>query len=130
MVSKVLAIELIKELYKSAEGLLPYTLYTRFKMNAIDVLAFVKQYQPRNLISVDDELRIRLTDDGRRYALSIINKNNRELAKIYSDYYNQIKAPQLGKYDPYIPDKSFAEKYNQGKGGEQKLAVRSEVAPL
>lgn len=123
MVSKKLAIELVKALYQSTDGLLPYTLYTRFKMNAVDVLAFVKQYQPKGLISVDDELRIKLSEDGRHYALGLINKHKEGPLEGGSEYYNKIQIPQMDKYDPYIPDKVFAEKYKKennkkGKGGE------------
>lgn len=123
MVSKKLAIELVKALYQSTDGLLPYTLYTRFKMNAVDVLAFVKQYQPKGLISVDDELRIKLSEDGRHYALGLINKHKEEPLEGGSEYYNKVQIPQMDKYDPYIPDKVFAEKYKKennkkGKGGE------------
>ena len=123
MVSKKLAIELVKALFQSSDGLLPYTLYTRFKMNAVDVLAFVKQYQPKGLIIVDDELRIKLSEEGRRYALGLINQHKEELVEGGSEYYNKIQIPQLEKYDPYIPDKVFAEKYKKennkkGKGGE------------
>lgn len=118
MVSKKLAIELIKALYQSVDGLMPYTLYTRFKMNAVDILAFVKQYKPRGLISVDDELRIKLTGEGRLYVVKLINQHKEEPEKGGSEYYNKIRIPQLDKYDPYIPDRAFAEKYQKGKGGE------------
>ena len=118
MVSKKLALEIIKELYKSNNGLLPYTLYTRFKLNAVDVLSFVKQYEPKKLISIDDELRINLTEEGRRYALVITSQHKYDRRDGGSEYFNEIQEPKMGKYDPYIPDKSFVEKYKKGKSGE------------
>ena len=118
MVSRKLAIELVKTLLQSIDGMLPYTLYTRFKMNAVDVLAFVKQFQPKGLILVDDELRIKLTQKGRLYALKLINQHKEESVEGGSEYYNKIQIPQLDKYEPYIPDKVFAEKYKKGKDGE------------
>lgn len=130
MVSKKLAIELVKALYQSTNGLLPYTLYSRFKMNAVDILAFVKQYQPKELIAVDEELRIKLTEEGRRYALGLINQHKGEPVEGGSEYYKKIQRPQLDKYDPYIPDKVFEKKYKRERVDRQKLAVRSAVAPL
>lgn len=117
MVFKKLAIELVKALYQSTDGLLSYTLYTCYKMNAVDVLAFVKQYQLKGLIAVDEELRIKLTEEGRRYALRLINQHKGESCEGGSEYYKNIQIPQLDRYDPYIPDKVFAEKYKKGKGG-------------
>ena len=117
MISKLLAIDLIRDLYKSSEGLLPFTLYTRYKMSTVDLLSFIKEFEPRKLISIDEELRISLTKEGRRYAEALLNRHNDETIKNGSTYHKEVLMPQIGKYDPYIPDTSFVKKYKHREDG-------------
>ena len=45
----------IRELYKSENGLLTYTLYTRFKMSAVDMVLFVNHYLEKDKYILQDQ---------------------------------------------------------------------------
>lgn len=113
MISKQVAIDIIRELYKSENGLLTYTLYTRFKMSAVDMVLFVNHYLEKGLIQVDDELRVSLTDGGRHYALGIINQHRGDNKSSESQYFKEVQSNWIGKFDPYIPNKDFIKKFKK-----------------
>lgn len=101
------------DLYKSSKGLLAYTLYSRYSVQPTEAIEFINQYVKQGIISIDDEQRLCLTQEGRNKIHILLNElipTTRES----TNYFNDIKSYEtIEIFEPYLPDVSF---YHKIKG--------------
>ena len=109
-----------KDLYSSETGLLAYTLHRRYHLQPSEAVAFMDQYEKEGLITVDNELRISITNKGRESIGDLLQKLVNASSDEGSLYLDNIKVnDKVGIFEPYIPDKQFYFKYkNEGSNKE------------
>lgn len=56
---------MLEDLYRAENGLQTYTLFRRYGIEPDEMLKIFDLYKSQDVISVDNDLRIRLTDYGR-----------------------------------------------------------------
>lgn len=108
------------DLYSSETGLLAYTLHRRYHLQPSEAVAFMDQYEKEGLITVDNELRISITNKGRESIGDLLQKLVNASSDEGSLYLDNIKVNEkVGIFEPYIPDKQFYFKYkNEGRNKE------------
>lgn len=108
------------DLYSSETGLLAYTLHRRYHLQPSEAVAFMDQYEKEGLITVDNELRISITNKGRESIGDLLQKLVNASSDEGSLYLDNIKVnDKVGIFEPYIPDKQFYFKYkNEGSNKE------------
>ena len=100
------------DLYSSETGLLAYTLHRRYHLQPSEAVAFMDQYEKEGLITVDNELRISITNKGRESIGDLLQKLVNASSDEGSLYLDNIKVnDKVGIFEPYIPDKQFYFKY-------------------
>lgn len=110
--------QLVKDLYASEKGLLPYTLYSRYGLSPKDLVKAVKRLEGNGYIQVGKDNRLALTKKGKENAEGLIACSRRSSeSKLDSDFFVSINGKMIGKQDPYIPSASFFDQYN--KEGEE-----------
>lgn len=108
------------DLYGSETGLLAYTLHRRYHLQPSEAVAFMDQYEKEGLITVDNELRISITNKGRESIGDLLQKLVNTPSDEGSLYLDNIKInDKVGIFEPYIPDKQFYFRYkNEGSNKE------------
>ncbi len=93
-------IKLLLDLYKSVEGLTPYTFYQRYRFSPATVFNAVTRFEKKNYLKTLEE-RIHITEKGKKFV------ENKKL-KYDSEKFNRIPdnfiIPKIGVNEPYIPD--------------------------
>lgn len=118
MDTKEVTIQLLKDLYASDGGLLPYTLYKRYGVTPIALVQIVKRLQEKDYLTIEQDNRMLLTADGREKAEGLIsNLSKPERNKIDSQFFISIASNILDKKKPFLPSMQFFEQYN--KEGEE-----------
>ena len=96
------------DLYSSETGLLAYTLHRRYHLQPSEAVAFMDQYEKEGLITVDNELRMSITNKGRESIGDLLQKLVNASSDEGSLYLDNIKVnDKVGIFEPYIPDKQF-----------------------
>lgn len=108
---------IFKALATASEPIHTFALYRTYNLSPIEISQFYWKYKDL-YIYVDDELKVSLTTEGRLYystklkEMTSIQKKD-ENGQTFEE---QIKCTQIGMYDPFIPDKEFANVFNRTKG--------------
>lgn len=127
MDTEILYRNIFLDLFKSDNGLLAFTLYSRYGLLPSQAMEFIGEYEKEEVITVDPDLRISLTESGRRNINTILNSlvsKPAESANRPIYYLDTIRSGEpMDCYKPYIP-KSLR---NPGVPG--RLEIRSAVAP-
>lgn len=110
-------IRLLKDLFASETGLLPYTLYKRYDVMPVDLVRVVKQLQKEGIVQLVNANRIFLTRVGREKTEGLISSLTKKENRRQSKYINLITINKLDKRIPYIPRIHFFEQYK--KEGEE-----------
>lgn len=111
-------VQLLKDLFASETGLLPYTLYKRYDVTPVDLVRVVKQLQKEGIVQLVNDNRTLLTKVGREKTEGLISSlTKKENKRIQSKYINSITINKLDKKIPYIPRIHFFEQYK--KEGEE-----------
>ncbi len=109
------------DLFKSDNGLLAYTLHRRYQIEPSEAVDFMNQYEADGIITVDDELRIKLTNKGRESMNEILAKfQNLSSEGNELSYLDRIKInDKIDIFEPYLPDILFYFRYkNEGSNKE------------
>jgi hypothetical protein len=106
--------EILIELYKSQNGLQPYTLYSRLSIEAEIVLSFIEKYRTNGYIAVNDDVsKIALTEIGRAQCGNEIQSLSQDAKHEGNDYLASILVSPINIYSPYIPAKVYNIKREQ-----------------
>lgn len=91
---------LIRDLYKSAEGLYVFTLYRRFNITPRELFQTISNLKERNLLT-EIEMRINLTPAGKEFVLhhSIAVKG----VDKFSSFPKGILGPKININEFYLP---------------------------
>lgn len=110
---------ILADLFSSEKGLMPYTFYTRYGITPADMIDFINKYKELKTISIDQELRIRLTEEGRKSVYGIYKRIEAHIRKENnkSEYLGDVQDKKMDLYTPYVPDRIF---YDKKYKGEQK----------
>lgn len=107
-------IQLMKDLFSSEKGLLPYTLYKRYGVTPKALVDAVKSLQEKGYLAVGTDNRLILTRLGKENVEGIISSRGRKGGdKIDSDFFISIEGSMLDKRKPYIPSIRFFEIYKK-----------------
>jgi len=110
------SIQLLKDLYSSESGLLPYTLYKRYGVTPIVLVQIVKKYQNSGVIMMENNNRILLTNEGRENIEGLISSLLKKSGgQTVSAYLSNISKDKLDKRFPYLPSKRFFELIKEGE---------------
>lgn len=111
---------IFNDLFSSDNGLFAYTLHSRYHLQPSEAVAFMDQYEKEGLITVDNELRISITNKGRESIGDLLQKLVNTPSDEGSLYLDNIKInDKVGIFEPYIPDKQFYFRYkNEGSNKE------------
>lgn len=111
---KETTIQLMKDLFSSEKGLLPYTLYKRYGVTPKTLVDAVKSLQEKGYLTVGTDNRLMLTRLGKENVEGIILSHGRKGGdKIDSDFFTSIAGSLLDKRKPYIPSIRFFELYKK-----------------
>ena len=113
---KEATIQLLKDLYASETGLLPYTLYKRYGLTPIELVNIVKRYQNSGEIKMVNNNRILLSKKGKENIerlISVLSKKSG--TKSDSVYFNSIMRDRIDRRIPYLPSKRFFELIKEGE---------------
>ena len=84
-------IQLMRDLYASDNGLLPYTLYKRYGVTPIVLAQIVKRLQRKGFVRLVKDNRLLLTDEGKEktegYVFRLINQKK---TRVESEYFMNI----------------------------------------
>ncbi len=98
-ISKI-EIKILIGLYKSIDGLTPYTFYQRYKFSAATVYKTVSKFEKKDYLKTQEE-KIFITEKGRTFVeKSRFEFDSEKFARIPDDF----KLPKLGVNEPYIPN--------------------------
>lgn len=118
MDTKEASIQLMKDLYASETGLMPYTLYKRYGLKPIDLVQIVKKLQEKGYIRLLQDNRLVVTAEGRTKTEGYIASLGRQTQKkVNSAFFMSIKTHALDNRKPYIPTNFVFESLN--KEGEE-----------
>ena len=118
MDTKEATIQLMKDLYASVTGHMPYTLYKRYGITPIDLVQIVKKLQKIGLIRLLQDNRLLLTAEGRKKTEGYISNLGRQTPKgVNSEFFKSITTNAHDKRKPYIPTNFVFECLN--KEGEE-----------
>lgn len=107
---------IFKDLYQSNKGLLAYTLYSRYGIEPTEAIDFVSYYEKEGILLIDSEQRLTLTEKGKEAFLSILNKLVVNEPK-HNEYLESIMMIEpMPINEPYLPDKSFFDRYTKERG--------------
>lgn len=92
---------ILKDLYNSSNGLYPFTLYRRYKINVSEMFLFIKKYQDKGYVSYEND-KLSLSSNGKEMIFSEIfhNRVKKGLESNLPEAYTGIK---MDKNIPYIP---------------------------
>lgn len=100
-------------LYRSANGLLAFTLYGRYHLQPEEAVDFIDRYSKGHYISIDENQRIILTQKGR----DNINYLLDELvapSKQEPEYLRLIRSSEkLSIFEPYLPKDEFFQRIKE-----------------
>lgn len=114
MDTKVVTIQLIKDLMASESGLLPYTLYKRYGVTPIVLVQIVKRLQEKGYLQIEGNNRLMLTKEGRANAEGLVSSLSKaDKGKMDSAYFISITSNILDRRKPFLPSRKFFELYNQ-----------------
>jgi hypothetical protein len=106
--------EILIELYKSQNGLQPYTLHSRLSIEAEVVLRFIEKYSKNGYNAVNDDVsKIALTEIGRAQCGNEIQSLSQDAKHEGNDYLASILVSPINVYSPYIPTKVYNTKREQ-----------------
>ena len=113
---KEATIQLLKDLYASETGLLPYTLYKRYGLTPIELVNIVKRYQNSGEIKMVNNNRILLSKKGKENIERLISALSKKSGtKSDSVYFNSIMRDRIDRRIPYLPSKRFFELIKEGE---------------
>lgn len=111
---KEATVQLVKDLYASENGLLPFTLYRRYGVTPKVLVDIVKGLQEKCYLQLGKDNRLILTPKGRENAEGIIaNQKKNTGENMDSEFFINIAGILMGKREPFLPSKQFFEKYNR-----------------
>ena len=114
MDTKVVTIQLVKDLMASESGLLPYTLYKRYGVTPIVLVQIVKRLQEKGYLQIEGSNRLMLTKKGRANAEGLLSSLSKAVkGKMDSAYFIRITCNVLDRRMPFLPSRKFFEFYNQ-----------------
>lgn len=96
-------------LFGASNGLLAYTLYSRFRLMPSEAVDFINKYSEAGYIDIDEEQRIKITKKGYNDILFILDDLNSS-PNLESDYcFKELdpKASSINIFEPYIPTDKF-----------------------
>lgn len=98
--------KILKDLYRSSNGLFAFTFYERYRISPQKFLNFVEKYKSKNIIFYDDKNgRITLMDEGKEFLQHRFITSNKRVNK-YENIPRDFIAESLKINEPYLPDKS------------------------
>lgn len=105
--------QVFSDLYQSENGLLAYTFYSRYSLMPSEAIDFIDTYQNEGYISIDDELRIKLTNKGRDSIESIQKRLQSAVTDNVSPFLREfvLIESEIEIFTPYIPNINFYNKY-------------------
>lgn len=110
MDTNVATIQLLKDLYASETGLLPYTLYRRYGVTPVELVQIVKRLQASAVVQLTGGHRMSLTKTGRENIDSLIaSLTPKKKEEKESAYFVRIKSNKIGRRIPFMPSKHFFE---------------------
>lgn len=108
--TRVVTIQLLKDLCVSETGLLPYTLYKRYGVTPVVLVQIVKRLQTNGVVQLVGEPRLMLTKAGRDNVESLIaSLTLKKKEKAESAFFASIKGNKIDKRIPFLPSKQFFE---------------------
>lgn len=114
MDTKVVTIQLVKDLMASESGLLPYTLYKRYGVTPIVLVQIVKRLKEKGYLQIEGSNRLMLTKEGRANAEGLLSSLSKTVkGKMDSAYFISITCNVLDRRMPFLPSRKFFELYNQ-----------------
>lgn len=113
---KEATIQLLRDLYSSESGLLPYTLYKRYGVTPIALVQIVKKYQNSGVIQMVNNNRILLTKAGRENIEGLISSLSKtSITKVKSAFFLGVARNKMDRRMPYLPSKRFFEIFKEGE---------------
>lgn len=105
--------KVFSDLYKSVNGLLAYTLYSRYSLMPSEAIDFINTYQNEEYISIDEEQRIKLTEKGKNSIVNLQKELNYVAKNSTNKFVSELVLIEsnLEVFQPYIPNKDFYDKY-------------------
>ncbi len=98
-ISKV-EIKILVDLYKSIEGLTPYTFYQRYRYSAVTVYKTVTKFEKKDYLKTKEE-KIFITEKGKKF----VEKSRFEFdSEKFARIPDKFLLPKLGVNEPYIPN--------------------------
>lgn len=119
MDTSIATISLIKDLYASEKGLLPYTLYRKYGILPRTLVEIIKNLQRQGLAIVEDSGKLRLTKNGKKYGEGLMHhaaKDNRHNQKKLV-YFQSISKDRMGRQLPYLPNLTTIIKIGEEQDG-------------
>lgn len=108
--------KVFSDLYASDNGLLFYTLYSRYGIEPSEAIDFTTKYESEDIIMVDENDRIRLTSEGKKKIVSLLKNLDAQSDRIRYSYLQSVKTDTAIKpFAPYLPTIEFYERYNKVK---------------
>lgn len=108
--------KVLSDLYSSEGGLLVYTLYSRYGVEPSEAIDFIRHYQAEEIITVDDNDRIRLTSGGKKKIVSLLKDLDIRGDIMNYSYLQSVKTgTSIRPFAPYLPTIEFYERYNKDK---------------
>lgn len=95
------SIYILKDLYKSIDGLYAFTLYSRYRISPKELFLFIKRYTQNEFIIYTEE-KLKLTEKGRTNILSELFYNKNKLG-LESNLPENYKGGKIDIDVPYIP---------------------------
>ena len=112
--------EVFNDLYKSENGLMAFTLYSRYNIQPSEAVAFINYYEKLDIISIDSEQRIKLTSKGRNEILGILNKLGKSTTSPQVSYLRMIQSDEtISLYEPYLPDRTFYDNFTKERSEKE-----------
>lgn len=109
---------IMQELYKSATGLLPFTLYNRHGLMPSQIIQFCRDFHQLGYVEILPDNKIKLTPVGRKVSERLYWKSQRDSGwkESTSDYFKSMRRlDTVMPYEPYLPDKKVYQKL-KGEG--------------
>lgn len=115
-------LKMLEDLYKSKNGLVPYTFYTRYGLMPSEILSFVQEYQEKGIVEVSHDNRILLTEKGYQMAEKEIYSINSDIS--YSEFTNHYREhikswDSMEINEPYIPTLATYNRLKDWKGARE-----------
>lgn len=93
---------ILKDLYESVNGLLSYTLYSKYKVEPDKIFFFIEKYKENGTLTYEDN-RLVLTKEGKSIILKQFFQIKHGLGK-FSNIPNEFIVAKIEINSPYLPN--------------------------